>query len=100
MAKAHTTWQVLDHGPLERLADNLWRVERALPGMSLRRTMTVVRRANGSILLHSPIALDPERLRRLEALGEVAVLVVPNAGHRLDAPAYKARFAATYLRAS
>jgi hypothetical protein len=92
MAKAHTTWQVLDHGPLEQLADNLWRVEGALPGMSLRRTMTVVKRANGSLLLHSPIALDAERLRQLEALGEVAVLVVPNAGHRLDAPAYKARF--------
>jgi hypothetical protein len=92
MAKVHTTWQVLEHGPLQQLADNLWRVEGALPGMSLRRTMTVVRRANGSLLLHSPIALDEGRLRQLEALGDVAVLVVPNAGHRLDAPAYKARY--------
>jgi hypothetical protein len=92
MAKAHTTWKVLEHGPLEQWADNLWRVEGALPGISLRRTMTVVRRANGSLLLHSPIALDPERLGQLEALGEVAAIVVPNAGHRLDAPAYKARY--------
>lgn len=92
MAKVHTTWQVLDHGPLQQLADNLWRVEGALPGMSLRRTMTVVRRANGSLLLHSPIALDQQRLQQLEALGDVAVIVVPNAGHRLDAPAYKARY--------
>ena len=92
MAKAHTAWKVLNHGPLERLADNLWRVEGALPGMSLRRTMTVVRRADGSLLLHSPIALDDERRQELEALGPIAVLVVPNAGHRLDAPAYQARY--------
>ena len=92
MAKAHLEWKVLNHGPLERLADNLWRVEGALPGMSLRRTMTVVRRADGSLLLHSPIALDEARQRELEALGPIAVIVVPNAGHRLDAPAYKARY--------
>ena len=92
MPKVHHTWTVLDHGPLEQLADNLWRVEGALPGMSLRRTMTVVRRADGSLLLHSPIALDEARRRELEALGPVAVLVVPNAAHRLDAPAYKARY--------
>lgn len=92
MAKAHQTWKVLNHGPLEQLAENLWRVEGALPGMSLRRTMVVVRRADGSLLLHSPIALDEARQRELETLGPIAVLVVPNAGHRLDAPAYKARY--------
>jgi hypothetical protein len=54
--------------------------------------MTVVRRADGSLLLHSPIALDDARQRELEALGPIAVLVVPNAGHRLDAPAYKAKY--------
>jgi hypothetical protein len=97
MAKARTTWRVLEHGPLQQLADNLWRVEGALPGMSLRRTMTVVRRADGSLLLHSPIALDPERLVQLEALGEVAAIVVPNSGHRLDAPAYKARYPNAYV---
>lgn len=91
-AKVHTSWKVLPHGPLEQLADNLWRVEGALPGMSLRRTMTVVRRGDGSLLLHSPIALDEAQRERLEALGTPAVLVVPNAGHRLDAPAYKARY--------
>lgn len=92
MSKVQSEWKVLNHGPLERLADNLWRVEGALPGMSLRRTMTVVRRADGSLLLHSPIALDDARQRELEALGPIALMVVPNAGHRLDAPAYKARY--------
>jgi hypothetical protein len=92
MAKAHTGWTVLRHGPLERLSDNLWRVQGALPGMSLERVMTVVRRADGSLLLHSPIALADAQLAELEALGPIAVLVVPNAGHRLDSPAYKQRY--------
>jgi len=92
MPKAHADWKVLEHGSIERLADNLWRVEGALPGMSLRRTMTVVRRHDGSLLLHSPIALDDARRQELEGLGPIAVLVVPNAGHRLDAPAYKAKY--------
>jgi hypothetical protein len=92
MAKVETSWKVLEHGPLQQLAENLWRVEGAIPGMSLRRTMTVVRRADGSLLLHSPIALDEAGQRELEALGPIAVLVVPNHGHRLDAPAYKARY--------
>ena len=81
MAKASNDWKVLDHGPIERLADNIWRVEGALPGMSLRRTMTVVRRNDGSLLLHSPIALDDARQRELEQLGPIAVLAVPNAGN-------------------
>jgi len=92
MAKVHTTWKVLEHGPLEQLADNLWRLVGAIPGMSLKRVMTVVRRSDGSLLLHSPIALDDAHQRQLEALGPIAAIVVPNAGHRLDAPAYKARY--------
>src|ERR1041384_609511 len=92
MAKAHSSWKVLKHGPLESLSDNLWRVKGALPGMSLERVMTVVRRGDGSLLLHSPIALDEARQAELEALGPIVALVAPTGGHRLDAPAYKARY--------
>ncbi len=92
MPKAYATWTVLEHGPLQQLASNLWRVEGALPGMSLRRTMTVVQRGDGSLLLHSPIAVDAPTLAQLEALGPIGVIVVPNVGHRLDAPAYKQRY--------
>lgn len=92
MPKAHEGWQVLRHGPIEPLSDNLWRVQGALPGMTLERVMTIVRRSDGSLLLHSPIALAEPQLAELDALGPVAVLVVPNAGHRLDAPAYKQRY--------
>ncbi|MET0340970.1 MAG: hypothetical protein ABW252_08205 [Polyangiales bacterium] len=86
------SWRVREHGPLEQLADNLWRVEGALPKMSLRRTMTVVRLPDQRLIIHSAIALEPSTQAALEALGTPSVLLVPNLAHRLDAPAYKARY--------
>ena len=85
-------WQVLPHGPLEQLSENLWRVEGSLKGMSLKRVMTVVRRKDGSLVIHSAIALAEKEQRELEALGPPTVLLVPNRGHRLDAPAYRKRY--------
>jgi hypothetical protein len=87
-------WTTLPHGPLERLAENLWRVEGALPRGPLKRVMTVARRDDGKLLVHSAIALQPAAQAQLEALGELAFLVVPNGFHRLDAPRYKARYPA------
>ncbi|MET0400781.1 MAG: hypothetical protein ABW123_00205 [Cystobacter sp.] len=80
------------HGPLERLAENLWRVEGSLPNMSLKRVMTVARRMDGSLVIHNAIALGDKEQQELEALGPLAVLIVPNGMHRLDAPAYKKRY--------
>jgi hypothetical protein len=92
MADASDTWNVHRHGPLERLADNLYRVEGPVPGMALRRQMIVIRLADGRLVVHSAIAVDDEVRSELEALGEPAILVVPCGLHRLDAPAYKERY--------
>lgn len=92
MAKAFGQWKVLKHGPIERLAENLWRVSGSVPGMSLRRTMTAVRLANGRLVLHNAIALHENEMKQVESWGKLAYLVVPNGIHRLDAPAYKKRF--------
>lgn len=92
MPKAFTEWKVLGHGPIEELAENLWRVVGDIPGMSLKRTMTVVRSDSGELLVHNPIAMDPASMAKLDAWGRVAWIVVPNGGHRLDAPAYKNRY--------
>lgn len=94
MAAAHDGWKVLRHGPIEHLADNLWRATGALPGMSLERTMVVARLRSGALVIHSPIALDEASMRELEAWGAPAFIVAPNGGHRLDAPAYKRRYPA------
>jgi hypothetical protein len=92
VANVHEDWELLDHGPLEPLADNLWRVTGALPGMSLQRTMTIVRRTDGSLVLHSVICMREAQMRELERLGTPGAMIVPNQGHRLDAPAYKKRY--------
>lgn len=81
-----------EHGPLERLADDLWWVQGSLPGMSLKRTMTVARRGDGRLVVHSGIALREAEMSEIEAWGVPSFLLVPNAYHRLDAPAYKKRY--------
>jgi hypothetical protein len=91
-AKVSDAWNVLEHGPIERITERLWRVEGSIPGMTLRRVMTVAKRENGGLVIHSAIALRPAELAELEAWGKPEVLAVPGAYHRLDAPAYKKRF--------
>lgn len=91
---SETDWQVLPHGDLEPLAENLWRVVGDLPNMDLQRTMVVARTPDGALVLHSAIAMDEARMAALEALGRPAWLVVPNGWHRLDAARYKARYPA------
>ena len=82
----------LAHGPLEPLADNLWRVEGDLPGFALKRVMTIVRLSTGRLVVHNAIALNQPA--DLDALGSPEFLVVPNGWHRLDAAAFRARYPA------
>lgn len=92
MAKANTTWKVLPHGPLEKLARSVWRVESDLEGMPLKRVMTVARRDDGRLVVHNAIALEDAAMAEIEAWGEVGFLVVPNGFHRLDAKVFKDRY--------
>lgn len=85
-------WIVRPHGKLEKLADNLWWTWGSVPGMSLKRSMVVAKRSDGGVVIHSAIALDDEGMKELEAIGEPRYLIVPNAGHRLDAAAFKKRY--------
>lgn len=94
MAKAHQDWTVLDYEPIVKLAENLWWVRGAIPGMSLKRVMVVARLSDGRLALHSPIALNAPDMSEIEAFGTPAFILVPNGGHRLDAPAYKKRYPA------
>jgi len=88
----HAEWIVRPHGRLEQLAENLWWTWGSLPGMSLKRSMVLAKRSDGDLVIHNAIALDQAGMRELEAIGEPRYLIVPNAGHRLDAPAFKKRY--------
>lgn len=79
--------QPVAHPSIDRavpLADGLWTVD-AAPihplGLTLPVRMTVVRLANGDLLLYSPTQHSPALQRELEALGPVRHLVAPNVAH-------------------
>lgn len=92
MAKANQGWKVLPHRPIEKLDDRVWRVEGDLEGMPLKRVMTIARNAAGGLVVHNAIALDGPSMEAIDAWGEVVAIAVPNGYHRLDAPAFHARY--------
>ncbi|MEM7447911.1 MAG: hypothetical protein AAF355_06695 [Myxococcota bacterium] len=92
MPKAYAEWKVLPHLGLQQVSDNLWRLQGSLERMGLKRVMTVARRDDGGLVLHSPIAVDDTTRLQIEELGPPAYFVVPNGFHRLDSPAYKCRY--------
>jgi hypothetical protein len=94
MAKALETWTVNPHGPIEKITENLWRVEQRMPGTPITRTMIVVRLSDGRLVIHNGIALGDAEMKEIEAWGTPALLIVPNKGHRSDAAIYKKRYPA------
>lgn len=95
MAKPFNEWTVLPHGKLTRLEDNLLSVVGMLrmpPMGEVERRMTVVRLADGRLVIYSAIALDEAEMQELEEFGTPAYLVVPNNIHRMDAKIWKDRY--------
>jgi len=92
--KPHDTWQVLPHGDIEQLADNLYVVEGKLrmPLGESNRHMTIVKLTRGRLAIFSAIALDEARMAQLEELGTPAFLIVPSGIHRIDAKPWKDRY--------
>lgn len=83
---------VFPHGDLMQVASNLWWVKSEQAGMPLPRNMAVYRLPSGDLVLHSVVCLDAARMKALEALGTPKYMIVPNEGHRTDAPRYKKRY--------
>jgi hypothetical protein len=87
-------WTVVDHDPIVRCEPNLWLADGAVPGVPMRRRMSVFRASDGRLVLHNAVPLREEEMRALEGFGTPAFLVVPNRFHRLDIRAWKERFPA------
>ncbi len=83
---------VFPHGDFTPLADNLWWLKSAQAGMPLPRNMAVYKLPSGDLVLHSVVCLDAPRMEALEKLGTPKYMIVPNEGHRTDAPRYKQRY--------
>ncbi len=78
-----------DSAPLVSVAPNVWQVRapslRLLGGLCMPIATTVLRLADRSLLLYSPVAFDQAQLAALSGLGEVAHIVLPNLWHHLFA---------------
>ncbi len=92
MAKSFERWTVLPHQPIEKLEDNLWRVEGIMPDNKTQRAMVVARMQDGGLVIHNAIALGDAEMKELETFGTPKILVVPNSFHRQDARIYKERY--------
>ena len=70
---------------LRQIDDNLWVAEQTQKflGLEVGTRMTVIRRSDRSLILISPIAIDPETVQQLADLGSVTYLVAPNLFHYL-----------------
>jgi hypothetical protein len=68
-------------------------------GMPLSATMTVLRLADGGLLVHSPIALTTQRRVAVEGFGKVAHLYAPSSFHHLWMEEWAAAFPAARVHA-
>ena len=85
------THQIYPHGLPKEVVPDLWQVRGSLP-MPLSRRMTIVRLHDGSLLLHSVIAMNEEGMASLESIGRPSVIVIPHQLHLMDAGFYADRY--------
>lgn len=82
----HTNGPTEAHAqPLEQLAADLWVAQRPLPLVvgDIGARMTVMRLSDRTLMLHSPVALDPPLQQALDELGSVRWIVGPSKVHHL-----------------
>ena len=83
---------------LEQIANDIWTQAQPLRffGVEIGTRMTVVRLGDGSLFVHSPVALDEATKEALAALGPVQAVVAPCLFHHL----YVGEWARAYPAAS
>lgn len=86
---------------LQPFADGVWLDVAPVVhlGLHLPATMTVLRLGDGSLLLHSPVAMTRERRAAVDALGPVAHLYAPNTYHHLRIGEWAAAYPSARLHA-
>ena len=99
MPKLNETWKVQPHGDLVAVADGILTVEGSIvmPLGQFPRRMTVLALQGGGTAIWSAIPLREAEMARIEALGKVRFLIVPNQAHRLDLKAWKKRYPAAQV---
>jgi hypothetical protein len=88
MAKPPRPWTITPHDPIEKIDDNLWAVESAVPGLPIRRRMCIIKRTDGQLVFLNAVPLDEKALAEVTAWGKPAFLVIPHDQHGVDAHAF------------
>jgi hypothetical protein len=88
-------------GSLSAFTDGVWlsTAPVRIVGMPLDTMMTVLRLGDGSLLVHSPVALTPDLRAAVEAVGPVAHLYAPNTYHHLFIAEWCAAFPSARVHA-
>jgi Domain of unknown function (DUF4336) len=73
---------------LHQITDDLWIAEQPLRylGVALTTRMTIVRLADGTLVVHSPIGLTDELRSAAASAGRMRFIVAPNRFHHLFIP--------------
>jgi len=87
---------------LRQIDTDIWTAEapQRFLGAEVGTRMTVIRLADGSLFLHSPVHLDNEIRAALESIGPVRHVVAPNRFHHLYAADYPRNYAEARLYAA
>ena len=93
MARAKREWIVTRHDPIQKLDDNLWVVEGDVPGAPIKRRMSIVKRADGSLVFFHAIPLEEKALEEVKAWGTPSYLVLGHHHHAMDAGAFREKLA-------
>jgi hypothetical protein len=91
MAKPSRPWIVSPHDPIAKHEANLWTVEGRMPGVPIRRRMSIIRRGDGTLVFFNAVPLEPGALAEVLAWGRPGALVVPHHLHGLDATPFSER---------
>jgi hypothetical protein len=92
MAKPERSWTVTPNEPIEKLEDNLWVVQGAIPGNPKgTRRMAIVRMGDGRLVFYNAVPLDDAALAEVNAFGTPAFLVLPYNLHMMDGHAFAER---------
>ncbi len=85
-------WKVGRHGSLVSLSNKLAIVDGSLARMPIGRRMSIVTMESGELAVINAMAVDENTLTQIRERGTPRYLLVPNAMHTIDAPAWAERF--------
>ena len=87
---------------MEKLADDLWTVasSQTFLGLHIGSRMTVVRMADGGLMLYSPVPISEGLRAEVDALGPVRHILAPNIGHHMHVGGWKDAYPDALLHAA